>query len=77
MIAGLFLAPSALRAAPPLTGAIFTTDSTCTDVNVNIYDNKEDVYIDGGPSHPGGGAVDTARATPSLPVTMLFEVSVP
>ena len=58
MIAGLFLAPSALRADPQqLTGAIFTTDSTCTDVNVNIYDNKEDVYIDGGPSHPGSAGL--------------------
>src|SRR5206468_10676098 len=57
MIAGLSLAPSALRAAPPLTGAIFTTDSTCTDVNVNIYDHKSDVYIDGGPSHPGAAGL--------------------
>src|SRR5947207_7706025 len=55
--AGLFLAPSALRADPPLPGAIFTTDSTCTDVNVNIYDNKEDVYIDGGPAHPGAAGL--------------------
>jgi len=57
IVAGLFLAPSALRAAPPLSGAIFTTDSTCTSVNVNIYDNKEDVYIDGGPDHPGSAGL--------------------
>ena len=46
-----------LRADPPLPGAIFTTDSTCTDVNQNIFDNKEDVYIDGGPAHPGGAGL--------------------
>src|SRR5689334_15374014 len=47
-----------LRAAPPLTGAIFTTDSTCTGVNVNIFDNKSDVYLDGGPDHGGSGFPD-------------------
>ena len=46
-----------MRADPPLPGAIFTTDSTCTGVNVNIYDNKEDVYIDGGPAHPGAAGL--------------------
>jgi hypothetical protein len=34
-----------------LTGAIFTTDSTCTGVNVNHYDSKLDVYLDGGPQN--------------------------
>lgn len=57
MAAGLFLAPSALPADAQLTGAIFSTDSTCTDVNVNIYATKEDVYIDGGPGHPGGAGL--------------------
>jgi len=58
MVAGLFLAPSALPVdAPPLPGAIFSTDSTCTDVNVNIYAVKEDVYIDGGPAHPGAAGL--------------------
>src|SRR5215471_3421998 len=46
-----------LRAAPPLPGAIFTTDSSCTEVNQNIYDNKADVYIDGGPAHPGAAGL--------------------
>ena len=40
-------------AAPPLPGAIFTTDSTCTGTNLNIYGDKGDVYLDGGPTHPG------------------------
>ena len=58
MVAGFFLAPSALPVdAPPFPGAIFTTDSTCTDVNQNIYDVKEDVYIDGGPAHPGAAGL--------------------
>ena len=58
MVAGLFLAPSALpQDAPPLPGAIFTTDSTCTGVDLNIYATKEDVYIDGGPAHPGAAGL--------------------
>ena len=58
MVVGLFLAPTALPLdAPPLPGAIFSTDSTCTDVNLNIFDDKEDVYIDGGPAHPGAAGL--------------------
>lgn len=45
-----------LTAAPPLPGAIFTTDSTCSGVNINIYGDKDAVYIDGGPTHPGAAA---------------------
>src|SRR5215813_4287007 len=48
---------STLRADPPLPGAIFTTDSSCTEVNQNIFDNKEDVYVDGGPAHPGAAGL--------------------
>jgi hypothetical protein len=39
--------------AVPLTGAIFTTDSTCSGVDLNIYTNKSDVYLDGGPQSNG------------------------
>src|SRR6476620_5123245 len=52
-LAGFLLAPSLLRADPPLPGAIFTTDSTCTEVNLTIYGDKADLYIDGAPAHPG------------------------
>ncbi len=38
-----------LAAAP--SGAIFTTDATGTVVNANIYDAKEDVYLNGGPQN--------------------------
>jgi hypothetical protein len=44
-------------AAPPVSGAIFTTDSTCTGVNLNIYASKDDVYLDGGPSHPSAAGL--------------------
>lgn len=40
-----------------LTGAIFTTDNTCSGVNFNIYENKGDVYLNGGPAHPGAAGL--------------------
>lgn len=43
--------------ADPLTGAVFTTDSTCTGVNLNHYLSKGDVYLDGGPDHPGSAGL--------------------
>src|SRR4030095_13806198 len=51
-----FLAPSAFP-ADPLPGAIFTTDSTCTGVNVNAFPNKEAVYLDGGAKLPGAAGL--------------------
>src|SRR5215211_2051169 len=58
MVAGPFFAPNALPVDdPPVPGAIFSTDSTCTDVNVNIYEFKDDVYINGGPAHPGAAGL--------------------
>ena len=56
-IVAVFIAPTVLRAAPPLPGAIFTTDSTCNGVDLNIYGSKDDVYINGGPSHPGAAGL--------------------
>jgi hypothetical protein len=47
----------AVKAAPPLPGAIFTTDSTCSGVDLNIYLSKSDVYLDGGPAHPGAASL--------------------
>src|SRR6185503_14894691 len=35
-----------------ITGSIFTTDSTCSGVNINIFDSKDDVYLNGGPNSP-------------------------
>src|SRR5467141_1690397 len=39
------------------SGAVFTTDENGTRVNQNVYDEKKDVYIDGG---PGPNAPQTA-----------------
>src|SRR6266571_2235326 len=44
-------------ASAPLPGAIFTTDPTCTGVNVNIYGSKDAVCLDGGPAHPGAAGL--------------------
>jgi hypothetical protein len=46
---------------PPLSGAIFTTDENGTLVNGNIYQEKCDVYLDGG---PGPNAPATAAGLP-------------
>jgi hypothetical protein len=45
-----------IKAGPP-SGAIFTTVADGSEVNYNIYQAKEDVYLDGG---PGPGAPQTA-----------------
>jgi hypothetical protein len=44
-------------AAGPISGAIFTTDSDCSGVDLNIYGDKEEVYLNGGPSHPGAAGL--------------------
>ena len=46
-----------VNAAPPLTGAIFTTSSSCNGVDLNIYKCKEDVYVNGGPAHPNAAGL--------------------
>jgi hypothetical protein len=38
--------------AAPVTGAIFTTDVFGTFVDANIYNAKEDVFLNGGPRSP-------------------------
>jgi len=40
-----------------LPGAIFTTLRDGTAVNANIYSDKADVYLDGGPKNPGDAAL--------------------
>lgn len=44
-------------AAPPVKGAVFTTNSACAVVNGNIYDHTWDVYLDGGPAKPGAAGL--------------------
>lgn len=41
----------------PMSGAIFTTESSCDGTNVNIFDAKDAVYLDGGPAHPGSAGL--------------------
>jgi hypothetical protein len=43
--------------AAPVTGAIFTTNVNCTGTDLNIYDSKAAVYVDGGPAHPGAAGL--------------------
>src|SRR5437763_15237006 len=56
-IAAIFVAPTVLRAAPPLPGAVFTTDSTCSGVDLNIYGLLHDVYLACMPSHAGADSL--------------------
>jgi hypothetical protein len=58
--------------ATPLSGAIFTTDASGVPVNLNIYDAKEDVYLNGG---PGINAPDDAAGLPAG--TYSFQVTDP
>jgi hypothetical protein len=48
-------------AAPPITGAVFTTVSGCGDVNQNIYSAKGDVYLNGGPARPGAAGMPSGN----------------
>jgi hypothetical protein len=46
-------ATSTAQTSPmPSTGAIFTTDYTCNQVNGNIYLTKQSVFLNGGPEGP-------------------------
>ncbi len=55
-IALVFLATSSALMAP-LSGAIFTTESLCDGTNVNIFDSKAAVHLNGGPAHPGSAGL--------------------
>ena len=55
LVALVFFMATGMAAAAP--GAIYTTDDTCTGVNLNIYACKDDVYLDGGPAHSGGSGL--------------------
>jgi hypothetical protein len=50
-LAGCFLCGNIF--ANPLPGAIWTTDPTCSGVDLNIYASKGDVYLNGGPANNG------------------------
>ncbi len=51
--------PMAVAATPAfaqLSGAIFTTNAGCSQVNGNLYSSKQDVFLNGGPHSDNGGA---------------------
>ncbi len=58
VMASMFVVPAAHA---QLSGAIFTTTVNGKEVNFNIYANKLDVYLDGG---PGPGAPQGAAGLP-------------
>lgn len=70
--AALTHAPPASAADSPISGAIFTTDSSGVPVNLNHYPSKESVYLNGG---PGMNAPDGAAGLP--PGTYSFQVTDP
>jgi len=63
---------STIAIAHAPSGAIFTTVSDGSEVNFNIYPNKEAVYLDGG---PGPGAPQTAAGLDDG--TYVFQVTDP
>jgi hypothetical protein len=77
LVAGLVLAALLVTGGPPaqaqqVSGAIFTTLADGSEVNFNIYPNKEAVYLDGG---PGPGAPQDAAGLPDG--TYVFQVTDP
>ena len=66
------VAGAALLSAHAPSGAIFTTLADGSEVNVNQYPSKEDVYLDGG---PGIGAPATAAGLDDG--TYVFQVTDP
>lgn len=67
-----FVVAAAVVHANPPSGAIFTTVADGSEVNFNIYPNKEAVYLDGG---PGPGAPQTAAGLDDG--TYVFQVTDP
>jgi hypothetical protein len=54
----LLLTVSSPALAAGVSGAIFTTDGpTCSGTNVNIFGDRADVYLDGGPTHAGAAGL--------------------
>lgn len=47
----LFVSSFAKPAFAQVSGAVFTTDISCGNTNVNIYSDKNTVYLNGGPQH--------------------------
>jgi len=69
---GAFASGKPVAFADPVSGAIFTTNANDTEVNVNQYASKTDVYLNGG---PGLGAPVGAAGLP--PGVYVFQVTDP
>jgi hypothetical protein len=61
LCAGVLTTLATLQASAQVSGAIFTTRADGTEVNYNIYSDKNDVYLNGG---PGLNAPSTAAGLP-------------
>ena len=55
LLATALLAPAGVAQAASFNGAIWTSLADGATVNANIYDAKEDVYLNGGPQNCGNG----------------------
>lgn len=58
LVLGILGASIVPASAAGVSGAIYTTDSTCSGVNVNLFASKQDVYLNGGPAGGGPGLPD-------------------
>jgi hypothetical protein len=56
LLAAILLCTAATAGAAPFNGAIYTTDVTCSGVNINLFANRDDVYLDGGPAGQNAGS---------------------
>jgi hypothetical protein len=72
MMICFYMAFAVVVSANPPSGAIFTTVADGSEVNFNIYPDKEAVYLDGG---PGPGAPQTAAGLDDG--TYVFQVTDP
>jgi len=43
--------------AGPMHGSVHTSDADCSGTDLNIYESKDAVYLDGGPGHPGSAGL--------------------
>ena len=57
VLGSMLVGANTVNAAPPVPGAIFTTNSACSTVNSNMYSSQDEVYLNGGPSRPGAAGL--------------------
>ena len=72
LVCGVLVGTATVSSANPISGAIFTTTATGTEVNFNIYPSKDAVYLNGG---PGAHAKPLAAGLPDG--TYVFQVTDP